>query len=84
MANANAPNSKDETSTSVPVEDEQIPSWLQYYDTLLSRGKLNSFESMNLSRLVLNRNKQTLLRKWLAEYKLECTEELGDFLKVLF
>ncbi|GAU31725.1 hypothetical protein TSUD_215260, partial [Trifolium subterraneum] len=82
MANASAPNSKDKTSTSVPVEDEQIPSWLQYYDTLLSRGKLDSFESLKLSRLVVNRNKQNLLGKWLAEDKLECTEELGDFVKV--
>ncbi|KAK2376500.1 clathrin heavy chain [Trifolium repens] len=81
MANANVPNSKDETSTSVPVEDGKIPSWLQYYDTLLSRGKLDSFESLKLSRLVVNQNKHNLLGKWLAEDKLECTEELGNFVK---
>ncbi|KAK1321055.1 Clathrin heavy chain 2 [Acorus calamus] len=54
----------------------------QYFGTLLTRGKLNAFESLELSRLVVNQNKKNLLENWLAEDKLECSEELGDLVKV--
>ncbi|KAL4335567.1 hypothetical protein GQ457_07G017970 [Hibiscus cannabinus] len=52
------------------------------FGTLLTRGKLNAFESLELSRLVVNQNKMNLLENWLAEDKLECSEELGDLVKV--
>ncbi|KAH8519947.1 hypothetical protein H0E87_001406 [Populus deltoides] len=67
---------------SVPVQAGQTPPLLQYFGTLLTRGKLNAFESLELSRLVVNQNKKNLLENWLAEDKLECTEELGDLVKV--
>ncbi|KOM46889.1 hypothetical protein LR48_Vigan07g059300 [Vigna angularis] len=67
---------------SVPVQAGQTPPLLQYFGTLLTRGKLNSFESLELSRLVVNQNKKNLLENWLAEDKLECSEELGDLVKV--
>lgn len=67
---------------SVPVQAGQTPLLLQYFGTLLTRGKLNAFESLELSRLVVNQNKKNLLENWLAEDKLECTEELGDLVKV--
>lgn len=60
----------------------QTPPLLQYFGTLLTRGKLNAFESLELSRLVVNQNKKNLLENWLAEDKLECSEELGDLVKV--
>lgn len=66
----------------VPVQAGQTPPLLQYFGTLLTRGKLNAFESLELSRLVVNQNKKNLLENWLAEDKLECTEELGDLVKV--
>jgi len=67
------------------LEDAQIiPSCLQYFDHLFSSGKLDAFESLKMSRLAVSRNKQKLLGKWLAEDKLECTEELGDLVQVLF
>lgn len=66
---------------SVPVQAGQTPPLLQYFGTLLTRGKLNGFESLELSRLV-NQNKKNLLENWLAEDKLECSEELGDLVKV--
>lgn len=68
---------------SVPVQAGQTPPLLQYFGTLLTRGKLNAFESLELSRLVVNQNKKNLLENWLAEDKLECSEELGDLVKVL-
>lgn len=69
---------------SVPVQAGQTPPLLQYFGTLLTKGKLNSFESLELSRLVVNQNKKNLLENWLAEDKLECSEELGDLVKVKF
>lgn len=69
---------------SVPVQAGQTPPLLQYFGTLLTRGKLNSYESLELSRLVVNQNKKNLLENWLAEDKLECSEELGDLVKVTF
>jgi clathrin heavy chain len=68
---------------SVPVQAGQTPPLLQYFGTLLTRGKLNSYESLELSRLVVNQNKKNLLENWLAEDKLECSEELGDLVKVI-
>ncbi|KAH8496867.1 hypothetical protein H0E87_019559 [Populus deltoides] len=68
---------------SVPVQPGQTPPLLQYFGTLLTRGKLNAFESLELSRLVVNQNKKNLLENWLAEDKLECTEELGDLVKTV-
>ncbi|PQQ11752.1 Clathrin heavy chain 1 [Prunus yedoensis var. nudiflora] len=67
---------------SVPVQAGQTPPLLQYFGTLLTRGKLNAYESLELSRLVVNQNKKNLLENWLAEDKLECSEELGDLVKV--
>ena len=61
----------------------QTPPLLQYFGTLLTMGKLNAFESLELSRLVVNQNKKNLLENWLVEDKLECSEELGDLVKVL-
>ncbi|KAL0744142.1 hypothetical protein Bca4012_085655 [Brassica carinata] len=67
---------------SVPVQAGQTPPLLQYFGTLLTKGKLNSYESLELSRLVVNQNKKNLLENWLKEDKLECSEELGDLVKV--
>ncbi|GKC49669.1 clathrin heavy chain 1 [Tanacetum coccineum] len=68
---------------SVPVPAGQTPPLLQYFGTLIFNGKLNAFESLELSRLVVNQNKKNLLENWLAEDKLECSEELGDLVKTL-
>ncbi|KAL7229187.1 hypothetical protein ACSBR2_007811 [Camellia fascicularis] len=51
---------------SVPVQAGQTPPLLQYFGTLLTKGKLNAFESLELSRLVVNQNKKNLWRTgWL-------------------
>nr|GFB10954.1 clathrin heavy chain 2-like [Tanacetum cinerariifolium] len=60
------------STESVPVQAGQTPPLLQYFGTLLTKGKLNAFESLELSRLVVNQNKKNLLENWLAEDKLEC------------
>jgi hypothetical protein len=56
---------------SVPVQVGQTPPLLQYFGPLLTRGKLNAFQSLELSRLVVNKNKNNLLKNWFAEDKLE-------------
>ena len=49
---------------------------MQYFGTLLIGGKLNAYESLELSRPVVNQKKKNLLEK------LECSEELADLVKV--
>nr|GEV52489.1 clathrin heavy chain 2-like [Tanacetum cinerariifolium] len=66
---------------SVHVQAGQTPPLWQYFGTLLTKGKLNAFESLELSHLV-NQNKKNMLEKWLAEDKMECSKELRDLVKV--
>lgn len=42
---------------------------------------MNKYESLELSRPVLQQGKKQLMEKWLKEDKLECSEELGDLVK---
>ncbi len=48
----------------VPVQPGTTSPLLVYFGTLLTRGKLNAFESVELSRLVLSQNKKHLLDNW--------------------
>ena len=54
---------------------------LQYFSILLEKGKLQSLESLELARPVLQQGRGQLLERWLQEDKLECSEELGDFVR---
>merc|ERR1719258_906941 len=56
---------------------------LTYFGMLLEKGKLNAMESIELARPVIQQGKQALLQKWISEEKLECTEELGDMIKMV-
>ncbi|MCJ1469690.1 hypothetical protein MMC07_008326 [Pseudocyphellaria aurata] len=55
---------------------------LQYFGILLDKGSLNWVESIELVRPVLAQNRKHLLEKWLKENKLECSEELGDVVRL--
>ncbi|KAI9323711.1 hypothetical protein BX666DRAFT_1889687 [Dichotomocladium elegans] len=59
----------------------QISPILQYFGILLENSKLNKYEALELSKPILMQNRKHLLEKWLKEDKLECSEELGDFVK---
>ena len=48
----------------VPVQPGTTSPLLVYFGTLLTRGKLNAFESVELSRMVLSQNKKHLLDNW--------------------
>lgn len=54
---------------------------LQYFSTLLDKGKLNQIETIELARPVLQQDRKQLFEKWLKEDKLTSSEELGDIVK---
>ena len=60
----------------------QMSVILQYFGMLLDKGSLNKYESVELIRPVLQQNRKHLLDKWMSEGKLECSEELGDIVRV--
>ncbi|KAF1331725.1 Clathrin heavy chain, partial [Globisporangium splendens] len=62
----------------MPAQPGQPQPILQYFSVLLEKGTLNKMESIELARPVLMQGRGQLLQKWLAEDKLECSEELGD------
>jgi clathrin heavy chain len=51
----------------VPPQPGQSSPLLVYFGTLLTKGKLNAYESVELSTLVLQQNKKHLLDNWLKE-----------------
>ncbi|KAI8968277.1 hypothetical protein BDF20DRAFT_827793 [Mycotypha africana] len=65
----------------IPAAPGSLPPILQYFGTLLEKGVLNKYESLELAKPILQQNRKELLEKWLKEDKLECSEELGDFVK---
>lgn len=60
----------------------QMSVILQYFGMLLDKGGLNRYESVELVRPVLQQNRKHLLEKWMKEEKLECSEELGDIVRL--
>ena len=52
---------------SVPPVPGQTSPLLVYFGTLLGRGKLNAYESVELALLVLSQNKKHLLDNWLRD-----------------
>ena len=63
--------------TAPPMPGQPTPL-LQYFSILLEKGKLNTIESLELARPVLQQGRKELLERWLQEDKLGCSEELGD------
>jgi clathrin heavy chain len=66
----------------VPQEPGQLSVILQYFGMLLDKGSLNKYESLELVKPVLAQNRKHLLEKWLKENKLDCSEELGDIVRL--
>lgn len=59
----------------------QMSYILQYFGMLLDKGTLNQHETLELAQPVLVQNRKNLLEKWLAEGKLDCSEQLGDLIR---
>jgi len=66
-----------------PAAPGQPTPILTYFGMLLEKGKLNANESLELAKPVIQQGKQQLLQKWIGEDKLECTEQLGDAIKMV-
>lgn len=64
----------------VPTPQGQTQPLLQYFGACLQKGKLYSFEAIELAKLVLSQNRKHLLDNWVRDDKLEASEELGDLL----
>lgn len=64
----------------VPTPSGQNPPLLQYFGACLQKGKLYSFEAVELAKLVLSQGKKHLLDNWIRDDKLEASEELGDLM----
>ena len=62
----------------VPAVPGQPQPVFQYFSVLLEKGKLNSLETIELAKPVLQQGRPQLLEKWLSEGKLDMSEELGD------
>ncbi|KAK8218749.1 armadillo-type protein [Phyllosticta capitalensis] len=65
-----------------PAQQGQLSVILQYFGMLLDKGKLNQYETLELVRPVLQQGRKHLLEKWLGEGKLECSENLGDIVRL--
>lgn len=64
----------------IPATPGQPAPVFQYFSVLLEKGKLNQYETIELSKPVLQQGKLPLIQKWIDEDKLEMCEELGDLL----
>jgi clathrin heavy chain len=64
----------------MPAVPGQPQPVFQYFSILLEKGKLNHLESVELARPVIQQGRPQLLEKWIAEDKLDFSEELGDLL----
>lgn len=62
---------------------QQASPMLQYFACLLERGSLNKFETLELSKPILQQNRVKMLENWIKENKLFLCEELGDLIKPL-
>lgn len=65
---------------SVPADDSGRSALLVYFQALLERGKLNQIEAVELAMQLVAKNSINLMEKWLAEDKVECSDQLGDLL----
>lgn len=65
----------------IPVAAGAISPILLYFSTLLDKGKLNQYESIELTKPLLQQGRKQLFEKYLKEDKLQCSEELGDIVK---
>lgn len=66
----------------LPQPPGQMSPILQYFGMLLDKGALNQHESIELATPVLAQNRKHLLQKWFGENKLDCSEQLGDMVRM--
>ena len=69
----------------VPPQPGQTSPLLVYFGTLLTKGKLNAYESVELSQLVISQNKKHLLDAWfkVGPRQSSCLWEAGWSLRLM-
>ena len=69
----------------VPPQPGQTSPLLVYFGTLLTKGKLNAYESVELSQLVISQNKKHLLDAWFKVGPMQspCQQEAGRLLRLM-
>jgi clathrin heavy chain len=69
----------------LPAQPGQPAPALQYFQALLAKGQLNSVESIELARPVVQQGASRLpmIEQWIKEDKLTCSETLGDLVATL-
>jgi clathrin heavy chain len=84
---ANAPSDALRTQATItrlqsaPTVAGQKSPLIVYFGSLLQKGKLNTIESVEMSRIALSQNRPDLVSNWLRDDKLTPSEPLGDLLK---
>lgn len=65
----------------IPLLPNQKPALSQYFQYIIEKDRLNNYESVELSKIVLQKpGGVEYIKKLLTENKLEPTEELGDLI----
>lgn len=54
---------------------------LVYYQVIMSKGKLNEVESVEIAKPLVMQNKKDYIENWFKEGKFTCSEELADLIK---
>ena len=69
----------------MPPQPGQTSPLLVYFGTLLTKGKLNAYESVELSQLVISQNKKHLLDAWFKVGPMQspCQWEAGWSLRLM-
>lgn len=56
---------------------------LVYFQTIMSKGKLNQIESIEIAKPLVQQNKKEYIENWFKEGKFTCSEELAELIKQL-
>eukprot|EP00736_Rhodelphis_marinus_P012217 Rmarinus@m.21906 len=65
----------------IPQQPGQPAPLLMYFQTLLDKSKLNRVEGVELGGLIIQYNRVEMLKQWVTDEKIDCSEELGDIVK---
>ena len=64
-----------------PAQPGQPQPIVQYFQVLLEKVKLNSFEAVELVGPVLKQGRLNFVEDWINNNKLECSDALGDLIR---
>lgn len=65
---------------SLPQNPGQPHPIMQYFHTLVEKGKLNDIESVEVTKILLSLNKKDFIERWMGQDKLTHSKELGNLI----